>query len=205
MSFEDWRHNYPQDFNRACDALIAANRLDSATPTVKPTGATVNLWTILTSGFVGAILTMVGGEWKSRRDRQVQAALALRGAAAAFVREGNAIARALSAPMAQADDRAYYTARDELASKIHEAAVIRDSALGAALIEEIFSTNASDVVARWPDDNVGKKVKQLEVSQWLTTVEADSIRVAALVQRLWPWHFPFATGRNRQSAPGQTI
>ncbi|MEU8337864.1 hypothetical protein [Micromonospora tulbaghiae] len=190
MSFEDWRRTHPQDFERACDALIAANRLDFGTSPVKPAGPATSLWSILISAVVGAFLTLLGGEWRSRRDRQVQTAQALRSAAAAYAREGKAMVRALAAPMAQADDSTYYAARDELASKLHESEAVRGSALGATLLEEIFSIKATAVVARWPDDPAARRARQQEAAQWLSAVEADAMRVAAVVQRPWPWHGP---------------
>ncbi|WP_147437439.1 hypothetical protein [Micromonospora musae] len=198
MSFEDWHRTHPQDFDRACDALIAANRLDSGTPPVKPASTTMNLWTVLISAVIGAFLTLLGGEWKSRRDRQAQAAQALRGAAAAFAREGNAMVRTLTAPMAQADDSTYYAARDELASKLHEADTVRGSALSRTLLEEILSIKATAVVARWPDDAAARRARQQEAVQWLTAVVADAMRVAAVVQRPWPWRGPQSMARARQ-------
>ncbi|MFC4018945.1 hypothetical protein ACFOW4_13470 [Micromonospora sp. GCM10011542] len=199
MSFEDWRRTYPQDFDRACDALIVANRIESGTSPVRPpTGTSANLWTILISAVVGAFLTMLGGEWKSRRDRQVQAAQALRSAAAAYAREGNAMVRALAAPMAEADDSTYYAARDGLASKLHEAAALRGSVLGTTLLEEILSIKATAVVARWPDDAAARRARQQEAARWLTAVEIDAMRVAAAVQRPWPWYGPQSTARAMQ-------
>ena len=196
-SFEEWRRQRPQDFSRACNILIAANRLDTVPPPTTAPSTAPNLWPILISAGVGAFLTLLGGEWKSRRDRQTLAAQALRNAAATFRRAGNAAIKVLASPMANSDGTAYYAARDELASRLNESAAVRKSALDPKLLDEILGTKADSVVGAWPQDAAARKTREDQATQWLKGVEADAVAVAAAVQRTWAWRKQSCTAQTK--------
>lgn len=194
--FEQWRDTRPEDFAQACDVLITVRTLDRsalAVPAAKVAAPAPNYLALGFSALIGALLAWLATEWKSRRDRYYAAAQALRTAATAFLREGNTALRTLSTPMGQLNPTAYFAARDELISRLHEAAALHRTDLGTSLVAELLAGKADRVVEGWPFKPDARAVRKAEAAVWVSAAAADVHRLAAVLQKLRPGALPAAT------------
>lgn len=190
-AFEQWITIFPAEFDKACIALVSARALErnTADPSTTPkiSAPAPNYWALLFSALIGALLALLGGEWKSRRDRYFSVAQSLRSAVTAFLKEGNAAVRALRGPMAKLDATAYLAARDALVGRLHEAAALKATPLGSGLVDDLQSGKAERVVQGWSTTEAAARAsRSSEATAWLSAIDADVQRLAAAMQKAWP-------------------
>lgn len=188
-TFETWRVERPQDYRRACNAVIGSARL--STNSSKGSGPFDSL-SVLIPTIVGAALALGGGEWKASRDRRRAAADGVRTAAAALRGEGSALARAWRSALGAPATDVYFGKRDSLITAVRNAMAIRPCPLAEQLVAELSGNKATLAVEQWPGPGPARGNRQSDAERWLTAVESDANTLAAYVAGRPRWQRPLS-------------
>lgn len=132
LTLDAWRSKHPRDFERACDALIAAGASDGGS---SPDGGDAgggstslgSLVAVLLPVVVGAVLAWLSAEWRAKAVTARLEADNLRSAVRGYVRACNAHARAWvgqSAASSRPDDAAVWERHDEADAQLRRCATM---------------------------------------------------------------------------------